>query len=369
MEHAVAWKGLSPTSTAAVSWASIRVVRGPARSPRLSSTAPRTFLRRWRADELEARLSGVSYRDPRRRRILRSARMLPRRHDEVLAFCSRGAGEAEHGTTALELKTGYGLSVEAELRQARLARRLSEEAPQTCSITLLACHAVPQGMERSDWVRIVCDELIPAAAREHLIDAVDVYVEDIAFSIDDLAEVARCASDVGLPLRCHADQLGPSGAAEAAVALAARSADHLNHVSATGIAALGAARQPSPSCCPRRVVPGLVDPPRPSPARRRRCVAIVATDFKPLNLAGALDARGDRHRRARSTGSAARGAAAATVNPSAALGLAPERGTLSPGRPADLVVLDGEPSGCAVPAGPQPRWSGRSSDGERVGGR
>src|SRR4030095_16345940 len=146
-----------------------------------------------------------------------------------------------HGTTALELKTGDGPPVEAELRQARLARRLSEEAPQTCSVTLLACHAVPEGMGRADWVRIVCDELIPAAAREHLVDAVDVYVEDIAFSIGDLAEVARCASDVGLPLRCHADQLGPSGAAEAAVALGASSADHLNHVSATGIAALGGA--------------------------------------------------------------------------------------------------------------------------------
>src|SRR4030095_1709617 len=111
----------------------------------------------------------------------------------------------------------------------------------TCSLPLRAAHAVPEGMERADWVRVVCDELIPAAARERLVDAVDVYVEDIAFSVDRLAEVARCASAAGLPLRCHADQLGPSGAAEAAVALAARSADHLNHVSSAGIAALGGA--------------------------------------------------------------------------------------------------------------------------------
>src|SRR4030095_11872913 len=178
-----------------------------------------------------------------------------------------------HGTTALELKTGDGPPVEAELRQARLARRLSEEAPQTCSVTLLACHAVPEGMGRADWVRIVCDELIPAAAREHLVDAVDVYVEDIAFSIGDLAEVARCASDAGLPLRCHADQLGPSGAAEAAVALAATSADHLHQVSPArgppsrsrrgarttaptsrrrGSRRSAARRRPSPSCCRRR---------------------------------------------------------------------------------------------------------------------
>ena len=217
--------------------------------------------------------------------------------DEVLAFCRSLVQEmAEHGTTALELKTGYGLSVEAELRQARLARRLSEEAPQTCSVTLLACHAVPEGMERDDWVRLVCDELIPAAARERLVDAVDVYVEDIAFSVDDLAEVARCASDVGLPLRCHADQLGPSGAAEAAVALAARSADHLNHVSATGIAALGGAPATVAVLLPDvDVVPWLVAAGRPSPARRRRG-GRDRDRLQPRHLAGALDARGDRDR-------------------------------------------------------------------------
>src|SRR5262245_64506360 len=138
-------------------------------------------------------------------------------------------------------KVGYGLSVYNELRHLRLARRLGELAPQTCSVTLLACHAVPEGMERAAWVRAVCDDLIPAAAEEGLADTVDVYVEDIAFSVDDLASVAGSASDAGLSLRCHADQLGPSGAAEAAVALGARSADHLNNVSRAGIAALGGA--------------------------------------------------------------------------------------------------------------------------------
>ena len=110
----------------------------------------------WRADEFEARLSGVSYGDLHGEGgIYRSARMLSEASDdEVLAFSRSLVQEmAEHGTTALELKTGYGLSVEAELRQARLARRLAQEAPQTCSVTLLACHAVPEGMERADWVR------------------------------------------------------------------------------------------------------------------------------------------------------------------------------------------------------------------------
>ena len=326
----------------------------------------------WRADEFEARLSGVSYRDLHGEGgIYRSARMLNEASDdEVLAFCRSLVHEmAEHGTTALELKTGYGLSVEAELRQARLARRLSEEAPQTCSVTLLACHAVPEGMQRADWVRIVCDELIPAATREHLVDAVDVYVEDIAFSIDDLAEVARCASDVGLPLRCHADQLGPSGAAEAAVALAARSADHLNHVSATGIAALGGAPATVAVLLPTSTLFLGSSPPDVRAVLDAGAAVAIATDFNPGTspvvsmpeaIATACSLYGLRPLEA---------LAAATVNASAALGLAPERGTLSPGRPADLVVLDGD-AFRLVPYRPGHNPVVRTFvGGERVGGR
>jgi imidazolonepropionase len=326
----------------------------------------------WRADEFEARLAGVSYRDLHGQGgIYRSAHMLAAASDdEVLAFCRSLVQEmAEHGTTALELKTGYGLSVEAELRQARLARRLSEEAPQTCSVTLLACHAVPEGMERADWVRVVCDELIPAAARERLVDAVDVYVEDIAFSVDDLAEVARCASDAGLPLRCHADQLGPSGAAEAAVALGARSADHLNHVSATGIAALGGAPATVAVLLPTSTLFLGSSPPDVRALLDAGAAVAIATDFNPGTspvlsmpeaIAIACSLYGLRPLEA---------LAAATMNASAALGLAPERGTLSPGRPADLVVLDGD-AFRLVPYRPGHNPVVRTFvDGERVGGR
>src|SRR5918999_548399 len=198
----------------------------------------------WRADEFEARLAGVSYRDIHGNKggIFRSAGLLAEADDEeVLSFSKALADEmAMHGTTAMELKSGYGLSVEGELRQLRLARRLAEAVPQTCAVTLLACHAIPDGWAREDWVAVACDELIPMAMSEGLADAVDIYVEDIAFSLEDLERVAAAASAAGLPLRVHADQLGPSGAAEAAAALGARSADHLNHVSDVGIAALGA---------------------------------------------------------------------------------------------------------------------------------
>src|SRR5207248_10427399 len=136
----------------------------------------------WRADEFEARLAGRTYRDLHGSGgIYRSARLLAAAaDDEVIEFCRPQAAEMlANGTTAIELKTGYGLSVEAELRQARLARRLAEEIAQTCTVTLLACHAVPASMERETWIEAACSELIPQAAAEDLADAVDVYVEDI----------------------------------------------------------------------------------------------------------------------------------------------------------------------------------------------
>src|SRR5438270_43411 len=131
--------------------------------------------------------------------IFRSARLLAdASDDEVVEFCIPLAGEMLRlGTTALEMKSGYGLSVDAELRQLRLARSLAERITQTVSATLLACHAVPEGWDRAVWVETACRDLIPAVAEEGLADAVDVYVEDIAFAPDDLARVADAANENG----------------------------------------------------------------------------------------------------------------------------------------------------------------------------
>lgn len=299
----------------------------------------------WRADEFEARLAGVSYRELHGEGgIYRSARLLAEASDdEVLAFCRPLVREmADHGTTALELKTGYGLSIDGELRQARLARRLAEEAPQTCVVTLLACHAVPRDVERAEWVRRVCEELIPAAAAEGLADAVDVYVEDIAFTLDDLHAVAEAAGASGLPLRCHADQLGPSGAAEAAVALGARSADHLNHISPFGIAALGDAARTAAVLLPTSTLFLRSSPPDVRALLGAGAVVAVATDFNPGTspvlsmpevIAVACSLYGMTPLEA---------LAAATVNAAWVLGLDATHGTLAPGRRADLVVLDAD---------------------------
>ena len=298
----------------------------------------------WRADEFEARLAGASYRDLHGEEggIFRSSRLLAAASDDdVLAFCLPLTREmAAHGTTAMELKTGYGLSVEAELRQARLARALAAAAPQTCAVTLLACHAVPEGVDRADWVRAACDELIPAAAAEGLVDQVDIYVEDIAFSLDDLTAVAAAAARVGLPLRVHADQLGPSGAAEAAVALGARSADHLNHLSPAGVEALGDADGTVAVLLPASSFMLGAQAPPVEALRRAGAALAVGTDFNPGTspvssmpeaIAFACTSYGLGPMEALT---------AATANPAFVLGMDDRLGTLEVGKRADVLLLE-----------------------------
>jgi imidazolonepropionase len=296
----------------------------------------------WRADEFAARLAGASYRDQHGEGgIFRSARLLSQASDdEVLEFCRPLAAEMlAHGTTALELKTGYGLSVEAELRQARLARRLASEIAQTCTVTLLACHAVPENRTREEWVDAVCKELIPSAAAEGLADAVDAYVEDIAFTIRDLERVAEAAREHGLAMRCHADQLGHSGAAEAAVRAGARSADHLNHIGAAGVEALAgsdtmAVLLPTSTLFLRAQLPPVAD------LVGAGAAIALATDFNPgtspcLSMPEVISTAASLYGLSWETS-----VAAATLNAAWVLGLHDRLGSLEPGKQADFLILD-----------------------------
>jgi imidazolonepropionase len=296
----------------------------------------------WRDDEFEARLAGATYRDQHGEGgIGRSARMLAEASDEdVLAFCLPLLEEmAAHGTTAVELKTGYGLSVEAELRQARLARRLAEEAPQTATVTLLAGHAVPAESTAEAWIRTACEELIPAAVGEGLCDAVDVYVEDIAFGLKDLERVAATAHEHGMALRCHAEQLGWSGAAEMAVALGARSADHLNHLSPGGATALGG----SETCAgllPTSTLMLGAQPPPVDALRAAGAALVLATDLNPgtspvLSIPEAIAIGCSLYRL-----SPLEAIVSATANAAWVLGLHERHGWLGPGSRADFVILD-----------------------------
>lgn len=308
----------------------------------------------WRADEFEARVRGVSYRELHGGDggIFRSARMFAEASDDQVADFSRTLLDEmlAHGTTALELKTGYGLSIEQEVRAARLARRLAAEAAQTCVVTLLAAHAVPPGVERGDWVHAACTELIPEVARAGLADAVDVYVEDIAFSLDDLEAIAGAASEAELALRVHADQLGDTGVASTAARLGARSADHLNHCSAEGVDALAASD----------TVAGLLPAStfflrgQPAPAAALRAAGVpiaLASDANPgtspvVSMAEVIAMAAGVYEVP-----PLEALTATTLNPAWVLGLSGRLGTLEVGKRADIVLLE-EPSFAQVPYRP-----------------
>ncbi|MGH2747742.1 MAG: imidazolonepropionase [Actinomycetota bacterium] len=298
----------------------------------------------WRADEDAARLAGSSYQalHSEDKGIYRSARMLAGAPDnDVLEFSQALAAEMlALGTTTFETKSGYGLGVEAELRQLRFARALGERVPQKAVTTCLAAHAVPKGRSEDDWVREAAEELLPSAAKEGLCSAVDVYVEAIAFRLEHAARLAEVADRLGLRMRIHADQLDDSGAASFAAGRGFASADHLNHTSLDAVGELASSetvavllpgatftlcqekRPPARSLIESGAIVALGSDLNPgtSPIRSMPFVISLACRLYGLRPLEAL--------------------AAATVNAAHALGLEAEVGRLAPGYRADAVVLD-----------------------------
>jgi imidazolonepropionase len=298
----------------------------------------------WRADEDAARLSGVRYEDIHGRSggIFRSAQLLGEATDEqVIAFSSRLAlGMLRSGTTTFETKSGYGLSVDAELRQLRLARKLAENVPPRVVSTCLAAHAIPEGKDQGQWVGEAANDLLPVAAAEGLCSAVDIYVESIAFALEHAARLAESAKQLGLVMRVHADQLADNQTAAFAARWGFRSADHLNHASLDAIDDLAG------SDTAAVLLPGatftLRQTAKPNAREMIDAGAIVAlgTDLNPgtspissLGLAMALGCR-------LYALSPLEALAATTVNAAYVLGLENEVGRIQPGMAADLVILD-----------------------------
>ena len=145
------------------------------------------------------------------------------------------------GTTTLEVKSGYGLDLETELRQLRVARRLGEALPVTVKTTFLGAHSIPPeySSDRAGYVDLVVEEMLPAASP--LADYCDVFVEETAFSVDEARRIFERASELGLGVRIHAEQLGHTGGAQLAAELGAASADHLDHANEDDARALAEA--------------------------------------------------------------------------------------------------------------------------------
>lgn len=200
-----------------------------------------------RSREFELRLAGASYEEiSRAGGGIRSTMAATRAADEdslVASALPRLDRLIAEGATAVEVKSGYGLSSEAEAKSLRAARRLGVERPVRILKTFLGAHALPPEMEgdADGYIARVCDEMLPALAADGLVDAVDAFCEGIAFSPAQTARVFEAARAHGLPVKLHADQLSNLGGAALAARFGALSADHLEHTDEAGAVAMGRA--------------------------------------------------------------------------------------------------------------------------------
>ena len=198
-----------------------------------------------RANEFEQRLDGASYADIARAGggIVATVRATRAASEDELVAQSLPRLDAmlAEGVTTVEIKSGYGLTLEDELKQLRVARRLGELRAVSVALTFLGAHAVPDGRQAQDYIDEVCERMIPAVAAEALAEAVDVFCEDIAFSPAQAAQVFEAAQRHGLALKIHAEQLTNQHGAALAAGFGALSADHIEHLDAAGIAAMAAA--------------------------------------------------------------------------------------------------------------------------------
>jgi len=185
------------------------------------------------------------------------------------------------GTTTVEAKSGYGLTVEDELKILRVMQRLNEETPLEVVPTFLGAHAVPRNLETDEYIALLVDEMLPQIARQNLAEFCDVFCERGYFDVEPSRRILKAARKLGLRLRIHADQLTNSGGAELAAELNATTADHLEKTDEQGIAALKSAGV-QPVLLPSSVYAlGLSDYPRTREMIEAGLAVVIATDFNP----------------------------------------------------------------------------------------
>lgn len=203
-----------------------------------------------REAEFEDKIRGLSYAEIAARGggILNSADLLHATSEDELYRQSleRVREMMACGTGAIEIKSGYGLSTQDELKMLRVIRRISETVPAVVRATFLGAHAVPRDMTREDYVHRVCSEMIPAVAAEGLADFVDVFCEEGFFTVEDTARILEAGAKYGLRPKLHANQLHVSGGVQVGVAHGALSVDHLERTTEAEIECLrGTATMPT----------------------------------------------------------------------------------------------------------------------------
>jgi imidazolonepropionase len=200
-----------------------------------------------RSDELQRRLAGASYGEIAAEGggILRTVAATRAASEQELMAAARARLDemAAHGTTTCEAKSGYGLTLDAELRQLRVIKALSATHPVDVAATFLGAHAIPPEYQArpDDYVALVINEMIPRVAADGLAEWCDVFCDQGAFTPQESVAILAAGARAGLKPRVHADELARSGGTDVAVKVGARSADHLIHVDEAGAEALASA--------------------------------------------------------------------------------------------------------------------------------
>ena len=304
---------------------------------------------RARYEEQELRAAGVPYLEIARRGggIHASVRDLRTRGEEELFALAepRLRALASSGVTTVEVKSGYGLTLEDELKTLRVVRRLSDSLPMRVRATWLGAHEIPLEFRDRDggrraYIDLLLHEMLPAVVQEGLASFADVFCEPGVFTVDESREILSASLAAGLAIKLHADELTAGGGAELAGALGAVSADHLAAVSDDGIAARAAHDTVATLLPGTMLFLGKRDQ---APARRLIEAGVpvaLATDFNPgtsptTNFPLVLTLGVSQLRL-----SVAESLVAGTVNGAAALGLAGRVGQLAPGFSADVALWD-----------------------------
>jgi imidazolonepropionase len=302
-----------------------------------------------RAAEYELKIRGASYEEIARKGggILNSVRKLRAATAEELKNRARGfLGQfAEHGTTTIEAKSGYGLDVTSELRILSLHKELNAEQPLEIVSTFLGAHVVPEEFRgkscgTQQYLQLLTEELIPEVAENGLAEFCDVFCERGAFSVADSRRVLAAGKARGLLARVHAEQLSHTGATRMGMEMNAASCDHLEYLQAADIRALGKSRTVA------TLLPGCdfhLGLDRYAPARElidAGAIVALATDFNPgtsptLNMAMILSLACSLLRM-----TPAEAIAAATINAAYSLGREKRIGSIEVGKQADLAVFE-----------------------------
>lgn len=187
-----------------------------------------------REEEFVMKIKGISYQEIAAKGggILNSAKKLQASSEEelYLSALDRVNEIIKLGTGAVEIKSGYGLTVKDEVKMLRVARRLAKETPLTVKTTFLGAHAVPTGFNKEDYIKLVIEEMIPAVTEEKLADYIDVFCEQGFFSQEETERIVEEGKRFGMKPRIHANQLNRSGGVQAGVRTNALSVDHLENM-------------------------------------------------------------------------------------------------------------------------------------------